>query len=88
MLAKISDTNPEAENIQISLIRDASIAKRISLVRSLSQTTIQLSRRAILRSNPKLSEFELNLIFVTLHYGKDLACHLRKYMEQKLDEKP
>ena len=88
MFPNITDTNLESEKVQILLIRNASIAKRISRTRSLSQTTIQLSRRALLRSNPKLSETELNLTFVSLHYGKDLANRLRKYLERKLNEKP
>jgi len=88
MLSKITDTNPESEKFQISLIRNASITKRMSIVRSLSNTTIQLPRRAILRSNPKLSEKERNLIFVSLHYDRDIANRLRKYLEQKIDEKP
>jgi len=87
MLPEITDTNPEADKIQVLLIRKASVAKRISRMRSLSQTTIQLSRRALLRPNPKLSERELNLKFVSLHYGKDLANRLCKYMERKSDEK-
>lgn len=53
------------------------------MVRSLSQTTIQLSRRAISRANPELSEQEVNLIFVAYHYGENLANRLRAYMEQK-----
>ena len=78
-----SDTRLGAENAQISLLRRASVAKRISRVRSLSQTTIQLSRRAISRANPELGEQELNLIFVAYHYGDDLADRLRRYLERR-----
>lgn len=77
------DTNPKAEKFQISLIRQASIAKRIARMRSLSQTVVQLSRRAIMRANPDLSEQELNLIFVSYHYGTELADRLRKYLDRK-----
>jgi len=83
MITQSFDTCLSAEEVQISLIRQASIAKRISRVRSLSQTTIQLSRRAISRANPGLSERELNLAFVAYHYGDDLAKRLREYMERK-----
>jgi hypothetical protein len=83
MITQSFDTYLNAEETQISLIRKSSIAKRISMVRSLSQTTIQLSRRAISRANPGLSEQELNLIFVAYHYGENLANRLRAYMEQK-----
>lgn len=77
------DTNPKVEKFQISLIRQASIAKRIARMRSLSQTVVQLSRRAIMRANPGLSEQELNLIFVSYHYGTELADRLRKYLYRK-----
>ena len=83
MLTQSIDTHTAAERVQISLIRQASVARRISLARSLSQTAIQLSRRAILRCNPELSEQELNLAFVVHHYGNDLADRLRKYLEEK-----
>ena len=83
MITQSADTNPKVEKFQISLIRQASIAKRIARMRSLSQTVIQLSRRAIMRANPGLSERELNLIFVSYHYGTELADRLRKYLDRK-----
>jgi len=77
------DTHPEAEKFQISLIRKAGTAKRMSLMRSLSKTVIQLSRRAISRANPGLNEEEVNLIFVANNYGDDLAKRLSKYLKQR-----
>lgn len=77
------DTHPKAEKFQISLIRQASIAKRMSRMRSLSQTVIQLSRRAIRRAKPELSEQELNLILVSHHYGPDLADRVSKYLKRR-----
>ncbi len=50
------DTHPEIEKVQISLIRKASIAKRLSTIQSLSQSVILLSRRAIKRANPGFTE--------------------------------
>lgn len=84
MLTQSSDTHPKAERFQIALIRRASIAQRISKTRSLSQTVIRLSRRAILRANPELSEEEVNLIFVAFHYGNDLADRLREYLKKEV----
>ncbi len=80
---QISDTHPEADNFQISLFRKASIAERVSRVRTLSSAVINLSRRAIKRANPNLSEDELNYIFIANHYGKDLADRLREYLIRK-----
>ncbi len=84
MITQSFDTSLNAEETQISLIRKASIAERISRVRSLSQTTMQLSRRAISRANPGLSEQEVTLIFVAYHYGDELANRLRAYMEKNM----
>ena len=83
MISQSPDTSPEAEKVQIELIRKLSVAQRISKVRSLSQTTMYLSRRAIRRANPSLSEREVDLAFVAHHYGEDLAQSLRLYMERK-----
>ena len=82
MLTQSFDTHPKVERFQISLIRQASIARRVSRMRSLSQTTIQLSRRAILRANPELDELELNLLLVAYHYDIDLAERLKKYLDK------
>jgi hypothetical protein len=78
-----SDTDPKIKKIQISLIRKSSISDRISRSRSLSQTVIQLSRRAIMRANPTLGERELRCKFVAYHYGEELAEQLKKYFNNK-----
>lgn len=83
MIVQSSDTNPQAERVQIGLIREASVARRISTVRSLSQTAIYLSRRAIRRAKPLLTEREADLAFVANHYGEDLAERLALYLERK-----
>jgi hypothetical protein len=82
MMAQSIDTHPGAEEIQISLLRQATVAKRLAVMRSLSQTTIQLSRRAIRRANPTYSQLEVKLAFVAYHYGEELAERLRQYLEQ------
>ena len=83
MIAKYSDTKPEVEDIQISLIRKSSIAKRISALRSLSQTVVLLSRRAIMRANPDLNERELKSKIIEYHYGRELADRLRRYLKER-----
>ena len=74
------DTSPEAEKVQIELVRQASTAERIARMQSLSAMVIKLSRRAIARANPELSAREVDLLWVRLHYGKALADELRKYL--------
>ena len=83
MISQSPDTCSESEKVQVELIRKSSVSMRISKVRSLSQTAMYLSRRAIQRANPSLSERELDLYFVANHYGENLAEQLRMYLEQK-----
>lgn len=83
MITQSPDTDSASERVQISLIRKASIAKRASVLRSLSQSVIQLSRRAIKRANPNLDEKELNLAFISYHYGSELSNSLRSYLDRK-----
>lgn len=84
MITQSVDTHPKAEEIQVSLLRQATVAKRLAVMRSLSRTTIQLSRRAIRRANPSYSQLEVKLVFVACHYGEELARRLRQYLEEKL----
>jgi hypothetical protein len=81
MITQSPDTTPEAEKIQIDLIREASVPRRMSTVRSLSRTVIYLSRRAIQRARPSLTEREVDIAFVANHYGEELAERLRLYLE-------
>ena len=52
-------------------------------VSCLTATTITLARRAIARANPGLSPQEVDLKFVELHYGKELASRVRRYLEER-----
>jgi hypothetical protein len=83
MISQSPDTCPQAEKVQIKLIRESSVSKRVSKVRSLSQTTLYLSRRAIQRTNPFMSKREVDLAFVANHYGENLADSLRLYLERE-----
>ena len=63
----------KADQVQIEMLRKASIPHRIALTCSLSCTVIELARRAIRRQMPGASEEESLLRFVSLHYGQQLA---------------
>jgi hypothetical protein len=81
------DTYPETEKVLISLIRKESISKKLSQILSLSQTTIQLSKRAITRANKNLNVDQINLLFINYHYGKDIAEQVKKYIDKGHNEK-
>jgi hypothetical protein len=65
---------------QIELLRQASTAQRFARVRSMSQSAVQLARRAIRRTMPDATEQEVQLTFVELHYGAELAQRLRAFL--------
>lgn len=77
MQARSRDTDVESEAVQIDLLRKAGAARRARMALSLSATVITLASSAIRRSLPNLSEEEVGLRFVQLHYGGDLASKLR-----------
>ncbi len=82
MRTQSMDTSPEMERVQIELIRKASPTKLLGIVRSLSQTIIQTSRRNIQQLHPHISEEELKYIFIEMYYGKELADRVRKHKKK------
>ena len=82
MIAQSRDTNPEVEKVLISLLQKLSIEEKLNRTLNFSSSIINLSKRAIARANPELSEDERNLLFVEYHYGVELANKLRSFQEQ------
>ncbi len=78
MHARSLDTDAEAEEVQIALLRTAGVARRAQMALSLSGTVIALARRAIRRSLAGATEREVGLRFVELHSGRELAWALRR----------
>ena len=81
--ARPADTTPDAEDVQAALFRAAPAARRLHLAFSLSATIIGAARRALARSQPHASTRELDLRFVELHYGRDLAGELRADLDRR-----
>ena len=77
----LSDTHPEAEKVQIELLRRMSVAERLARMRDWTRTLVHLSREGLARANPGLDERELDLLWVEHQYGRDLAVRLRAYLE-------
>ncbi|MBN9391515.1 MAG: hypothetical protein J0I20_26015 [Chloroflexi bacterium] len=77
------DTTPEAEEMQIELLRRASVTRRAEILFSLSATTRWLAYEAIKKANPGISDIEADLLFVEYHYGKDLADKVRTYLAER-----
>ena len=81
------DTHLKTEKLLISLLKQKSAAEKLSQIRSLSRTTIQLSRRAISRAKKTIDKNQIDLFFIEYHYGKDLAERIKKYLNIDNHEK-
>ncbi len=84
MRTQSRDTSPQAEKVQVDLLRRAGPGRRFALALSLSRTTIDLARMALKRHMPGATEEEVLLAFVRLHYGADLADKVAKKLEGPL----
>ena len=77
MPSSISDTNPAAEQVQIALLRQAGMARRVELAAELTSFAIEAAYTALRRRYPDASALEIKLLFVEQHYGLTLANRLR-----------
>lgn len=78
-----ADTDEASEEVQIGLLRRASIGRRIALAFSLTRTVVELARRSLARLDPDASETEIGLRFVALNYGEELARGLRQRLSRQ-----
>jgi hypothetical protein len=79
----LSDTSPEAEKVQIELLRKMSIAQRLGRMREWTRMLVHLSRQGLARANPDLDDRAIDLLWVEHQYGRDLAVRLREYLEKR-----
>ena len=79
----LSDTSPEAEKIQIEILRKMSVAERLARVGEWTRMLMHLSRQGLARANPGLDGRELDLLWVENQYGRDLAVRLREYLDKR-----
>jgi hypothetical protein len=77
----LSDTHPDAEQVQIELLRKATATERLGMSLSLTATVVNLSRQTIAELNSGLAPQQLNVKCVELYYGKELAARLRDYLK-------
>jgi hypothetical protein len=78
MRTQSEDTDLQAERVQLDLLRRATVARRATTALSLSQTVVELARKAIRRQNPELSKQG-----VAVHYGSELAGRLAAGLDRR-----
>ena len=71
-----SDTSPEAESIQIDLLRKAPTWKRLRVAAEMSETIMLLSRIGVARRNPGATPAELRRLAAEVILGPDLALRV------------
>ena len=81
--ARPADTTPDAERVQVALLRAAPVGRRLHLALALSATVIGSARRGLMRSQPQASTREIDLRFVELHYGAAAAADLRAELNRR-----
>jgi len=79
----LTDTDPEAADVQLELLRRASPARRLHLALSLSRSVLELSREGLARRMPGATVQEVGVRFVALHYGAALAAELRAHLADR-----
>lgn len=77
----ISDTAPEAADVQIQLLRQATESERLARMQSLMRSTRSRAREGIARAHPELDQRGRDLLFVEVHYGRQWANRLRDYFQ-------
>lgn len=80
MIARSADTDPETERVHLDLLRRAGPDRRLQMSLDLSAVVITLAKQALQRSMPNATPTEVDLRFVELHYGRELAADLRRYL--------
>ncbi len=74
----LTDTHPDAEAVQQELFRRQSAAEKFSLVRALTATVVALCRQGIRERHPEFDETAVDIYFVEMNYGRELAEGLRR----------
>lgn len=77
----LNDTDPEAEAIQQELLRRMSFSEKFDLVQSLTATAVALCRQGIRERHPEYDERDIDIHFVEMTYGRELAEGLRRRLE-------
>lgn len=83
--SQVDDTDPKIAAVQRKLLREAGVGKRALLLRSLSSTVIELSRRELRLKRPGVSDRDLAIEWVHRNYGADLAARLKRFLVARDD---
>jgi hypothetical protein len=69
-------------------MRELTVAQRLWYVRQMTSWEVSRSRAEIAKANPEFTDEEVNLKWVELSYGAELAANLREDMRQRRSSTP
>jgi hypothetical protein len=84
-MSYLSDTQPGIARKQIELLRQAGSRRRLAIGLRMGEDAIQLSRHELRRLHPTLTDQQIALLWVKVHYGDDMAEQLRAYLKLQHD---
>lgn len=78
-----TDTNPDAEKVQLDLIRRMPPSERALKALRMTTRLIRECKSAIARNHPALTQREIEIAFIELNYGKELADAVNRYQAER-----
>ncbi len=87
MKPQSADTDIKIEAELIERFRGMSSSERFFKAAHLSDLVLNQSKRAIKEANPHLNELEQKILFISIHYGDELAEHVRRSWTIKDEQK-
>lgn len=78
-----TDTSPEAEEVQLDLIRRLTPSERALKALRMTTRLIRECKAAIARNHPEFTPQEIGIAFIELNYGAELAAEVRRYQSDQ-----
>ncbi|MDP1562833.1 MAG: hypothetical protein Q8M16_15760 [Pirellulaceae bacterium] len=81
-----TDTTPEAEEVQLQLIRQMSPDQRVAMSLRMTNRLILECKNAIRREHPNWNEQEVGLAVIRVNYGDELYLAVKAYLSERSHE--
>ena len=81
-----TDTSPEAEAVQLELIRQMTPQQCLDMSIRMTNRLIRECKNAIRREHPEWNEQEVGLAFIRQNYGEELYLAVKAYLSERSNE--
>jgi hypothetical protein len=72
-VARLTDTSPDAERVQLEVLRAMSPSRKVALVEDANRTARRLAMAGIRMRHPDATEAERNRLLMDIVLGEELA---------------